>query len=77
MYLICIHHFKKPRLRGQAGNIGQRRQNAATVRCRRLNRMATEHLTDNVNLRDQVANTRKNESLEQHNEPLRAVKLRQ
>ncbi|KAK0160292.1 hypothetical protein PV328_007720 [Microctonus aethiopoides] len=52
-------------LRGRAGgNIGRRTRNAEIVRFCRLNRTAEEHLTDNVNLRVQVANTRANESLE-------------
>ncbi|KAK0072379.1 hypothetical protein PV325_011441 [Microctonus aethiopoides] len=63
-----------PRLRGRAGgNIGRRTRNAEIIRFRRLNRTAGEHLTDNVNLGVQVANTRANESLEQRNEHLRTA----
>lgn len=66
-----------PRLRGRGGNIGRRTRNSQIVRTRRLNRTAEDQLTDNANLRDQVANTRANESQEQLNERLRANALRQ
>ncbi|KAJ8885437.1 hypothetical protein PR048_011634 [Dryococelus australis] len=66
-----------PRLRGRAKNIGRRTQNAQLVHNRRLNRRVEEHSTDNVNLRDQVVNTRANENLEQRNQRLRANTLRQ
>ncbi|GFS46538.1 transcription elongation factor 1 homolog [Nephila pilipes] len=66
-----------PRLRGRARNIGRRTQHAQLVHDRRLNRTAEEHSTDNVNLRDQVANTRANANSEQRDQRLRVNTLRQ
>ncbi|XP_071035395.1 uncharacterized protein [Parasteatoda tepidariorum] len=66
-----------PRLRGRARNIGRRTRNAQLVHDHRLNRTVEEHLTDNVNLRNQVASSRENENSEQRNQRLRANALRQ
>ena len=65
-----------PRLRGRGGNIGRRTRNSQIAHTRRFNRTAEDLLTDNANLRDQVANTRANESQEQRNECLQANALR-
>ena len=66
-----------PRLRVRGGNIGRRTRHSEIVHTNRFNRTADEQLTDNANLRDQVAKTRANEIQEQRNERLRANALRQ
>ena len=61
-----------PRLRGRARNTGRRTRTAQLVHNLRLNRTVGEHLTDNVNLRDQVACTHANKNSELRNQRLRA-----
>jgi len=48
----------------QGGNIGQRTRNSQIVHTCWLNRTAKYQLTDNANLKNQVANTRANKSQE-------------
>nr|XP_042898121.1 protein ZBED8-like [Parasteatoda tepidariorum] len=51
-----LFYKEMPRLRGRARNIGRRTRNAQLVHDRGLNRTVEEHLTDNVNSRNQVIN---------------------
>ena len=64
-----------PRLCGRGGNIGRRTRISQIDHTRRLNRTLEDLLRDNANARDQVANTRANESQEQRNKRLQANAL--
>ncbi|VVC36598.1 Hypothetical protein CINCED_3A006055 [Cinara cedri] len=66
-----------PRLCGRRGNIRRLTRNSQLVQNRWLNRSAEDQLTDNENLRNQIAITRTNESQEQRNERHRVNTLRQ
>ena len=66
-----------PRLRKRARNIYRRTRNAQLAHDRQLDTTVEKYSRDNVNLRDQVANTRASENSEQRNQRLRANTLRQ
>ncbi|XP_026471532.1 uncharacterized protein LOC113375801 [Ctenocephalides felis] len=65
-----------PRIRRAASNFGRRTRQARAIYERRLNRTHEQHMTDNMNLREQVANTRANESLERRTQRLTDMALR-
>ncbi|XP_026476448.1 uncharacterized protein LOC113382110 [Ctenocephalides felis] len=65
-----------PRIRRGASNFGRRTRQARAIYERRLNRTHEQHMMDNMNLREQVANTRANESLERRTQRLTDMALR-